>query len=96
MALVAAAVIVAEPAPGSVHARETPTFTASWSSNSLVENGSTTLTILNTNTNSNGSRTSYPSGLWSDGETLWVVDDLAKRVYAYTVPDFVSLGGGTP
>ena len=25
-------------------------------------------------------------GIWSNGETLWVVDDLAKRIYAYAVP----------
>ncbi len=51
MALVAAAVIFGEPAPGPVYAQETPTFTASWSSNSLAEGGSSTLTIRNTNSN---------------------------------------------
>ena len=32
------------------------------------------------------SGTSNPMGLWSDGRVLWVVDDLARRVYAYAVP----------
>ena len=39
----------------------------------------------NRNIDTSESGTSYPSGLWSDGRTLWVVDDLAKRIYAYTV-----------
>ena len=30
-------------------------------------------------------------GIWSDGETLWVVDDQKKRIYAYAVP---GLGSG--
>ena len=30
-------------------------------------------------------------GIWSDGETLWVVDDQNKRLYAYAVP---GLGSG--
>ena len=40
--------------------------------------------------------------LWGTGARLGAcpgnadVDDLAKHVYAYTVPDFASLGGGTP
>ena len=32
------------------------------------------------------SGTANPLGVWSDGRVLWVVDDLARRVYAYAVP----------
>ena len=46
----------------------------------------------NRNIDTSESGTSYPSGIWSDGETLWVVDDLAKRIYAYAVPGL----GSTP
>ena len=27
-----------------------------------------------------------PAGLWSDGETLWVVDELEQKAYAYAAP----------
>ena len=32
------------------------------------------------------SGTANPMGVWSDGRVLWVVDDLARRAYAYAVP----------
>ena len=32
------------------------------------------------------SGTAHTSGVWSNGETLWVVDDIARRIYAYAVP----------
>ena len=32
----------------------------------------------NRNIDTSESVTSYPSGLWSDGRTLWVVDDLCQ------------------
>ena len=38
------------------------------------------------------SGTSNPMGLWSDGRVLWVVDDLARRVYAYAVPGLSRTG----
>ena len=28
----------------------------------------------------------YAAGLWSDGETLWVVDEYAQKAYAYAAP----------
>ena len=46
----------------------------------------------NRDIDTNASGTGLTSGIWSDGETLWVVDDLAKRIYAYAVPGL----GSTP
>ena len=40
-------------------------------------------TSLDIDTSASGTRN---SGIWSDGETLWIVDDLDKRIYAYAVP----------
>ena len=28
----------------------------------------------------------YPWGIWSDGETMWVVDRIDDKVYAYNMP----------
>ena len=39
-------------------------------------------TSLDIDTSASGTRN---SGIWSDGETLWIVDDLDKRIYAYAV-----------
>ena len=39
----------------------------------------------NRDIDTSASGTGLTSGIWSDGETLWVVDDLAKRIYAYAV-----------
>ena len=33
-----------------------------------------------------GSANGYAAGLWSDGETLWVVDDADQKAYAYAAP----------
>ena len=33
-----------------------------------------------------GSANGYAAGLWSDGETLWVVDDADQKAYAYVAP----------
>ena len=46
----------------------------------------------NRDIDTSASGTGLTSGIWSDGETLWVVDDLAKRIYAYAVPGL----GSTP
>ena len=44
-----------------------------------------------TDIDTRASGTTRTAGVWSDGETLWVVDDLDRRVYAYAVP---GLGSG--
>ncbi len=33
---------------------------------------------------------SAPTGIWSDGETMWVADRESDRIFAYTLPDSLS------
>ena len=33
---------------------------------------------------------STPTGIWSDGETMWVADRESDRIFAYTLPDSLS------
>ena len=67
---------------------------SSWSGASrvLAYTLSDGLRQTNRDIDTSASGTALTSGIWSDGETLWVVDDLAKRIYAYAVPGL----GSTP
>ena len=67
---------------------------SSWSGASrvLAYTLSDGLRQTNRDIDTSASGTGLTSGIWSDGETLWVVDDLAKRIYAYAVPGL----GSTP
>ena len=67
---------------------------SSWSGASrvLAYNLSDGLRQTNRDIDTSASGTGLTSGIWSDGEMLWVVDDLAKRIYAYAVPGL----GSTP
>ena len=60
---------------------------SSWSGASrvLAYTLSDGLRQTNRDIDTSASGTGLTSGIWSDGETLWVVDDLAKRIYAYAV-----------
>ena len=67
---------------------------SSWSGASrvLAYTLSDGLRQTNRDIDTSASGTGLTSGIWSDGETLWVVDDLTKRIYAYAVPGL----GSTP
>ena len=67
---------------------------SSWSGASrvLAYNLSDGLRQTSRDIDTSASGTDNTSGIWSDGETLWVVDDLAKRIFVYAVPGL----GSTP
>ena len=66
---------------------------SNWQENSevLAYNLSDGARQASTDIDTRASGTTRIAGIWSDGETLWVVDDLDRRVYAYAVP---GLGSG--
>ena len=65
---------------------ETGLLASNWQENSEVLAYNLSDGEASTDIDTRASGATRLSGIWPDGETLWVVDDLDRRVYAYAVP----------